>query len=48
VEAARVGGARSVAIASGRASTSELRDVGATYVLPDLTDPKRLIDIITG
>jgi phosphoglycolate phosphatase len=48
VEAARVGGARSVAVASGRASTSELRDVGATYVLPDLTDPKRLIDIITG
>jgi phosphoglycolate phosphatase-like HAD superfamily hydrolase len=48
VEAARVGGARSVAVASGRASTTELRDAGALYVLPDLTDPKRLIDIITS
>jgi phosphoglycolate phosphatase-like HAD superfamily hydrolase len=48
VEAARIGGARSVAVASGRASTSELRDSGADYVLPDLTDPKRLIDIIAG
>jgi phosphoglycolate phosphatase-like HAD superfamily hydrolase len=48
VEAARIGGARSVAVASGRASSGELRECGADYVLPDLTDPKRLIDIITG
>jgi phosphoglycolate phosphatase len=48
VEAARIGGARSVAVASGRASTAELRDCGADYVLPDLADPQRLIEIITG
>jgi phosphoglycolate phosphatase-like HAD superfamily hydrolase len=48
VEAARVGGAVSVAVASGRASSSELRDAGAHHVLPDLTDAVRLIGIITG
>jgi phosphoglycolate phosphatase-like HAD superfamily hydrolase len=48
VEAARIGDARSVAVASGRASTAELREAGATYVLPDLTDTRRLIDIVTG
>ena len=47
VEAARIGGARSVAVASGRASTSELRDAGADAVLPDLTDPATLIALIT-
>ena len=47
VEAARVGGARSVAVASGRASTAELRDAGASAVLPDLTDPAALITLIT-
>ena len=48
VEAARIGGARSVAVASGRASTAELRDAGADAVLPDLTDPATLIALITG
>lgn len=48
VEAARIGGATSVAVASGRASTAELRDVGADLVLPDLTNPTPLIDLITG
>lgn len=48
VEAARVGGARSVAVASGRAGTAELREAGADFVLPDLTDTRRLIDIITA
>lgn len=48
VEAARIGGARSVAVASGRASTAELRDCGADYVLPDLTDSQRLTGIITA
>ncbi len=46
VEAAKVGGARSVAVASGRASSAELRDTGADFVLPDLTDTRRLIDFI--
>ena len=48
VEAARVGGARSVAVASGRASTAELRDASADAVLPDLTDPAALITLITA
>ncbi|HMD91647.1 MAG TPA: haloacid dehalogenase-like hydrolase [Trebonia sp.] len=48
VEAARIGGARSIAVASGRASTAELRDAGAGAVLPDLTDPTALIALITA
>jgi phosphoglycolate phosphatase-like HAD superfamily hydrolase len=48
VEAARIGGATSVAVASGRATMGELRDAGAGHILPDLTDPSRLISIITG
>jgi phosphoglycolate phosphatase len=47
VEAARIGGARSVAVASGRASTAELRDADADTVLPDLTDPAALITHLT-
>jgi phosphoglycolate phosphatase-like HAD superfamily hydrolase len=38
VEAARVGGARCVAVASGRSSEGELRDAGADVILPDLAD----------
>jgi phosphoglycolate phosphatase len=38
VDAARIGGVRSLAVASGRASAAELRDAGADAVLPDLTD----------
>jgi len=48
VEAARIGGAKSVAVASGRASTAELRDAGADAVLPDLTDPSLLTALVTG
>ena len=48
VEAARIGGARSLAVASGRASTAELRDAGADAVLPDLTDPALVTALITG
>jgi phosphoglycolate phosphatase len=48
VEAARIGDARSIAVASGRASTAELRDAGADAVLPDLTDPTALITLITS
>jgi phosphoglycolate phosphatase-like HAD superfamily hydrolase len=47
-EAARIGGARSLAVASGRASSSELRDSGADMVLPDLTDPAALTAFITA
>ena len=46
VEAARIGGATAVAVASGRASTAELRDAGADLVLPDLTAPMPLIALL--
>jgi phosphoglycolate phosphatase len=46
VDAARIGGARSLAVASGRASAAELRDAGADAVLPDLTGPAALTDLI--
>ena len=42
-----MGGATSVAVASGRASSAELRDAGADLVLPDLTNPAPLIALIT-
>ena len=48
VDAAKIAGARSVAVASGRASSGELRDTGADVVLPDLTDSAALISIITS
>jgi phosphoglycolate phosphatase len=48
VEAARIAGARSIAVASGRASTGELRDADADAVLYDLTDPGALITLITS
>jgi phosphoglycolate phosphatase-like HAD superfamily hydrolase len=38
VEAARIGGARAIAIASGSSSAGELRDAGADLVLDDLAD----------
>ena len=38
VEAARTGGARCLAVASGRSSVSELRAAGADAVFADLTD----------
>lgn len=47
VDAARVGGARSLAVASGRASAAELREAGADAVLPDLADSAALVTLIT-
>ena len=47
VDAARIGGARSLAVASGRATAAELRDAGADAVLPDLTDAAALTAAIT-
>jgi phosphoglycolate phosphatase len=48
VEAAKNGGAMSVAVASGRASSAELRDAGADLVVPDLIDPEPLIALLTA
>ena len=47
VDAARIGGARSLAVASGRASAAELREAGADAVLPDLADTAALVSLIT-
>ncbi len=48
IEAARTGGAISVAVASGRASTNELREAGADLVLSDLTNSAPLIALLAG
>ncbi len=47
VDAARVGGACSLAVASGRASAAELREAGADAVLPGLEDVAALVTLIT-
>ena len=47
VDAARIGGARSLAVASGRASGAELRDAGADAVLPDLADTAAFVTLVT-
>ena len=46
VDAAKIGGARSLAVAGGRASAAELREAGPDAVLPDLTDTAGLVDLI--
>ena len=43
VEAARTGGARCLAVASGRSSVSELRTAGADAVFGDLTDTAAVV-----
>jgi phosphoglycolate phosphatase len=48
VEAAKMGDALSVAVASGRASAAELRNAGADLVLEDLTNPAPLIALLTA
>ena len=48
VAAARMGGARSVAVASGRSSAAELRDAGADAVLADLADTASVVRAIDG
>jgi phosphoglycolate phosphatase-like HAD superfamily hydrolase len=51
VVAAALGGARSIAVASGRSTTGELREAGADLVLPDLADTAAVlsaIDQLTG
>lgn len=46
VEAARIGGARSVAVASGRAAHSELAAAGADAVLDGLADTRAVVGAI--
>ena len=46
VEAARIGGARCVAVASGRSTAGELREAGADLVLDDLTDTGSVVSAV--
>jgi len=46
IEAARLGSARIIAVASGRDTIAELRDAGADLVLPDLSDTEQVISAI--
>jgi phosphoglycolate phosphatase len=46
VEAAATGGARSIAVATGRDMAAELRDAGADVVLPDLADTNQVLAAI--
>jgi phosphoglycolate phosphatase len=46
IEAAAVGGARCVAVATGRATVAELRDAGADLVLTDLADTSQVLTAV--
>jgi phosphoglycolate phosphatase-like HAD superfamily hydrolase len=46
VEAALASGAVSVAVATGQFSQAQLEAAGAHVVLPDLTDPRPLLDVL--
>jgi phosphoglycolate phosphatase len=48
VTAARDGGARIIAVATGNDSAAELADAGARSVLDDLTDTGELLSAIDG
>ncbi|NUW41113.1 HAD family hydrolase [Nonomuraea rhodomycinica] len=43
VQAARIGGAAMIAVASGRSTAGELREEGADVVLPDLSDAAEVV-----
>ena len=40
-------GCRGIAVASGQSNADELREAGATVVIPDLTDPARLAQLVS-
>ncbi len=46
VEAARMGGAHSISVASGRSTASELREAGADLVLDDLADTEAVVTAV--
>lgn len=43
IEAAKIGGARSIAVGTGRDTVAELREAGADLVLADLADTQQVI-----
>lgn len=46
VQAAQIGGAGMIAVASGRSTEAELRQAGADRVLPDLSNPSEVVAAI--
>ena len=46
IEAARLGGARIIAVGTGRDTVADLQDAGADLVLPDLSDTEQVISAI--
>ncbi|MGI5269320.1 HAD family hydrolase [Nonomuraea sp. CA-218870] len=48
VQAARIGGAGMIAVASGRSTATELRQAGADLVLPDLSDAAEVVAAVTA
>jgi len=48
IECARVGGAQSIAVATGGHSMAELRAAGADIVLADLSDTEKVMALILG
>ncbi|MEV0200243.1 haloacid dehalogenase-like hydrolase [Nonomuraea sp. NPDC050691] len=48
VQAARIGGAAMIAVASGRSTAAELREAGADMVLPDLSDAAEVVAAVAS
>jgi phosphoglycolate phosphatase len=46
IEAAATGGARCLAVATGRSTAAELRDAGADVVLADLSDTAQVVAVV--
>lgn len=46
VQTARIGGAKMIAVASGRSTAAELREAGADIVLPDLSNAAEVVAAI--
>ncbi|MEV0382208.1 haloacid dehalogenase-like hydrolase [Nonomuraea sp. NPDC050643] len=48
VQAARIGGAAMIGVASGRSMAGELREAGADIVLPDLSNASEVVAAVAG
>ncbi|WP_214321005.1 HAD family hydrolase [Nonomuraea sediminis] len=48
VQAARIGGAAMIGVASGRSMAAELREAGADIVLPDLSNASEVVAAVAG
>ncbi|WP_345150034.1 HAD family hydrolase [Nonomuraea rubra] len=48
VQAAKIGGAGMIGVASGRSMASELREAGADIVLPDLSNASEVVAAVAA